>query len=97
MSICQNIRFQSILWFSCVLKIDPARVSWILDFIFRNITVRTFHLCENMSDSGLKTVMGTSQWVFVRYPKTILCQGQVGPYEEMYQRKSGKGDQGGEL
>ena len=34
--------------------------------------------------------MGTSQWVFVRYPKTILCQGQVGQYEEMYQIKKGK-------
>jgi len=41
--------------------------------------------------------MVVTRWVFGPYPKTILCQGQVGPYEEMYQRKSGKGDQGGEL
>ena len=43
------------------------------------------------------TVMVVTWWGFGVYPKTILCQGQVGPYEEMYQRKSGKGDQGGEL
>ena len=90
MSICQNIRFQSILWFSCVLKIDPAGVSQILDFTFRNITVGTFHHGENISNSGLKTAMGANRWVFVHYPKTILYQGQVGPYEEMYQINIGK-------
>jgi len=66
-----------------------------LDFIFRNITVGTFHHGENISDSCKTTVMVVTRWVFGVYPKTILCQGQVGPYEEMYQRKSGKGDQGG--
>ena len=91
MSIGQNIRTESILWFGCVLIIDPAGVSHILDFSFRNITVGTFHHCENISDISLKTVTITYWWVFVRYPKTILCQGQAGPYEEMYEIKSGKG------
>ena len=45
--------------------------------IFGNITVGTFHHGEKISDSGLKTVTGTSQWVFVRYSKTIVCHGQV--------------------
>jgi len=53
MSICQNIRFQSILWYSCVLTIDPAGVSHNLNFIFRNIKVGTFHHGENVSDSGM--------------------------------------------
>ena len=83
MSIDQNIRLEIILWFSCVLKIYPSGVSHNVDFIFRNITVSTFHHCENTSNSGLKTVMGASQWFFFRYPKTILCQAQVGRYEEM--------------
>ena len=53
MSIDQNIRPEIILWFSCVLKIDPAEISNNLDFIFRNITVGTFHHGENVSDSGM--------------------------------------------
>ena len=84
MSIGQNIWTEIILWFNCVLKIDPAEVSHNFDFICQNITVGTFHHGENVSNSSLKTVMGANRWVFIRYPKTILCQGQVVPYEEIY-------------
>ena len=55
MILDQIIRPESILWFSCVLKIDPAEVSHNLDFIFRNIIVETFHHGENISNIGLKT------------------------------------------
>ena len=91
MSIGQNMQPEIILWFGCVLKIDPAGVFHNINFIFKHITVGTFHHGENISNSDLKNVMGASQWVFVRCPKPMLYQDQVGRYEEMHQSKIGKG------
>ena len=75
MSIDQNIRLEIILWLSCVLKIYSAGVFHNLEFIVRNITVGTFHHGEKISNSGLKTLMGTSQCFFVYYPKNHFVSG----------------------
>ena len=66
MIIRQNMRPKNVLWFSCVLEIDIAKISHTLDFIFRNIIFGTFHHGEHISDSGLKAVVGASQCIFVR-------------------------------
>ena len=90
MSIGQNILNERILSSSCVLIIDITGVSHNLDFIFRNITVGTFHHGENIPNSGLKTVMGDSRWVIVRYPTTIISLYNYMFYSELsfsFQRK----------
>ena len=69
---------------------DSGGIYHNFDFIVRNITVKTFYYGENIFYSGLQTLIGTSQWVFVRYAKTILWQGQVRCYKEMYEIKIGQ-------
>ena len=71
MSIGQNIRNERILSSSCVLIIDITGVSHNLGFIFRNITVGTFHHGKNISNSGLKIIMGPSRWVLSMTPQQL--------------------------